>query len=97
MNDIVERARVRNVPYGWPELADKLADEIERLRHALEEIEAWSRAYPLRVFPEPDFDKAAELLKAGGMTLDSISASNMRHVVEGVGAIARKALRNDDA
>jgi hypothetical protein len=32
--------------------------------------------------------KAAELLKAGGMTLDAISASNMRHVVEGVGNAA---------
>jgi hypothetical protein len=37
--------------------------------------------------------KAAELLKAGGMTLDAISASNMRHVVEGVGKIARDAIR----
>ena len=59
---------------------------------ALERIESWSRAYPLSVFPEPDFRKAAELLRAGGMTLDAISASNMRHVVEGVGKIAREAL-----
>ena len=33
--DIVERLRVRNVPYGWLELADKAADEIGRLRAAL--------------------------------------------------------------
>lgn len=67
-------------------------DEADRLRDALLRIEAWSRAYPLKVFPEPDFAKAAKLLKAGGMTLDAISASNMRHVVEGVGKIARDAL-----
>jgi hypothetical protein len=69
-----------------------LANENDRLEEALTAIVAWSRAYPLKVFPEPDFAKAAELLKAGGMTLDAISASNMRHVVEGVGKIARAAL-----
>ena len=62
----------------------------------LQKIVAWSEAYPLSVFPEPDFKKAAELLQAGGMTLDAISASNMRHVVEGVGRIAREALARTD-
>jgi hypothetical protein len=36
MHDIVERARQRNIPYGWPELVDKLAFEIERLRTELD-------------------------------------------------------------
>jgi hypothetical protein len=67
-------------------------ERIEELEEALHKIESWSRAYPLKVFPEPDFKKAAELLAAGGMTLDAISASNMRHVIEGVGKIAREAL-----
>ena len=66
--------------------------KIDRLEDALHRIESWSRAYPLEVFPEPDFKKVAELLKAGGVTLDAVSASNMRHVVEGVGKIAREAL-----
>ena len=44
------------------------------------------------VFPEPDFKRAHELLKAGGMTLDAVSASAIRHVVTGVSKIARKAL-----
>jgi hypothetical protein len=57
----------------------------------------WSEAYPLSVFPEPDLKRAAELLKAGGMTLDSISADMARHVVKGVGEIARKALDRPDA
>ena len=64
-----------------------------RMERALRQIESWSRAYPLSVFPEPDFAKAAELLKAGGMTLDAISASNMRHVITEVGEIARNALK----
>jgi hypothetical protein len=64
----------------------------DKMETALRSIEAWSRAYPLTVFPEPDFAKAAELLKAGGMTIDAISASNMRHVIKTVGQIAHEAL-----
>jgi hypothetical protein len=67
-------------------------DRAERYEEALQQILQWSEAYPLAIFPEPDWKKAAQLLKAGGMTLDVISASCMRHVVEGVGRIAREAL-----
>ena len=69
-----------------------LESEVAQAKDALRRIVQWSEAYPLDVFPEPDFKRAHELLKAGGMTLDAISASNMRHVVEGVGEIARAAL-----
>jgi hypothetical protein len=47
----------------------------------LDQIKSWCDAYPLAVFPEPDFKKARELLEAGGMTLDAISASNFRHLL----------------
>ena len=70
---------------------------VDGLESALKEIVQWAKAYPLDIFPEPDFGKAAELLKAGGMTLDAISASNMRHVVEGVGKIAKEALAEEEA
>ncbi len=66
--------------------------QVARLREALEAIVSWSEAYPLDVFPEPDFKRAHQLLQAGGMTLDAISASNMRRVVEGVGKIAKESL-----
>ena len=56
----------------------------------LARIEAWCEAYPLKAFPEPDMAKAARLLAAGGMTLDAISASNMRHVLNGVRKIIRE-------
>ena len=69
------------------------SDKIDRLEEALHRIEQWSRSYPLAVFPEPDLKKAAEVLKVNGMTLDAISAHAMRHVVEGVGEIAREALK----
>jgi hypothetical protein len=66
--------------------------EVERLTETLEAIEGWSRAYPIAVFPEPDLAKAHELLQAGGMTLDAISAHAMRHVITQVGKMARAAL-----
>jgi hypothetical protein len=56
-------------------------------RETLDRIEQWSKAYPLEIFPEPDFTRARELLKAGGMTIDSVSASNMRHVITEVWAM----------
>ena len=71
-------------------------DRIERYEEALRRIVAWSEAYPLDIFPEPDWKKAAELLKLGGITLDAVSASCMRHVVKGVGEIARTALETSD-
>ena len=67
-------------------------DRCERMEEALRTIVQWSEAYPLDIFPEPDLSKAQMLLEAGRMTLDSISAHMARHIVEGVGRIAREAL-----
>lgn len=66
-------------------LADntELKAKLEAMENGLLDIARWSDAYPLDVFPEPDFVRARKLLEAGGMTIDAISASNMRHVVEG--------------
>lgn len=89
--DMAEIERLREE--GTVELA-KAMMKIERQETALERIEQWSRAYPLTIFPEPNLKRARELLEAGGMTLDAISAHAMRHVVEGVGKIARRALEN---
>lgn len=65
-------------------------NELDALREKLHRIHQWCAAYPLAVFPEPDWVKARELLEAGGMTLDSVSASAMRHVLKGVLAIIDK-------
>jgi hypothetical protein len=71
---------------------DQLHERLETYEDALISIEVWSTAYPLGIFPEPDLRLAADLLLAGGITLDAVSASCMRHVISGVGAIARRAL-----
>lgn len=73
-------------------LADQ-EDECELYEEALHGIVRWSDAYPLDIFPVPDMAKARALLEAGGITLDSVSAYCMRHVVEGVGKIAVAALK----
>jgi len=57
---------------------------VDLIRTRLRKIESWCNAYPLKVFPEPDLKKAREVLKEAGMTLDAISASNMRHVLKGI-------------
>ena len=73
----------------------KLEAERDALVEAMDEIIQWANAYPLDVFPEPDLEKAHELLKAGGMTLDAVSASGMRRVLDGVVKIAEKATRKE--
>lgn len=72
---------------------EQLQDKNERLRDALGNLQTWSKAYPLTVFPKPDLKKAQEALKAVGMTLDAISADAMRHVLSGVEDIVKQALQ----
>ena len=67
-----------------------LRDRLDRYEDALQSIVQWSEAYPLDIFPEPDWKAARKLLEAGGISLDGISAHCMRRVVEGVGKIARE-------
>jgi hypothetical protein len=69
------------------------ADEREHYDDLFAQIKSWSKAYPISVFPEPDFKKAHEVLKANGMTLDAISASNMKHVITQVQAMIDAAIR----
>ena len=71
----------------------KLEAENERLKKALEQLEQWTKAYPLSVFPEPDFVEVRKALKTAGISLDAVSASNMRHVITGVAAILEQALK----
>ena len=71
-------------------------ERVDELEEALHQIHQWAKAYPLDVFPEPDFKKAREVLEAAGMTLDAISASNMRHVITQVEKICADVLREEE-
>jgi hypothetical protein len=74
-----------------------LSGQLAKYKESMDKIIQWSKAYPLSVFPEPDFKKAAQILKDSGMTLDAISASNMRHVLKGVIEIAGSVAHPDNA
>ena len=77
------------------ERVDELVRLGKRYKEGLQRIDNWAKAYPLKAFPEPDLKKVAEVLKAAGLSLDAVSASNMRHVIEGVQAIAQQALKGE--
>jgi hypothetical protein len=66
------------------EKMDKLEEQKDKAEDKLREIRNWCDAYPLQVFPEPDLALAKRLLKTGGITLDAVSASSMRHVLVGI-------------
>lgn len=71
---------------------DAALAKVAVLRDQMEKFDQWSQAYPTDVFPELDLPLAHELLKAGGMSLDRLSAGAMRHTISRVGELARNAL-----
>jgi len=73
----------------------KQLKRIEELKGALVRIDNWAKAYSfsLSVLPELDFKKVAKVLKAAGLSLDEVSASNMRHVLAQVKDITKQVLK----
>jgi len=72
------------------ELLSENADlrrQLDEANDKLIKIDMWCRAYPLDVFPEPDLKEVRRLLEAGGITIDCVSASMVRHVLRGIGDI----------
>lgn len=62
-------------------LAKRVSEHMRREAELRVWLDNWLKAYPLDIFPQPDLTKAAELLKAGGLTLDAVSAEMARHVL----------------
>lgn len=69
-----------------------MSEREQKLEDALFEIQHWANAYPEKVFPEPDFEKAAAALEAVGITMDALHGTWARHLLREVGAIATEAL-----
>ena len=65
-------------------------DALEKVRDTAHRISQWCAAYPLDIFPEPDFKLARKGLKSVGITMDAVSASNMRHVLKGITGYAKE-------
>jgi len=72
-------------------------DELEVLQDKMHRIKTWVEAYPLDMFPEPDFEKAARVLKENGMTLGAITTSNIRYVLNGIKEIVEADSHHDAA
>lgn len=76
--------------------AEAAEAKAERYENALQWIDTWVKAYPLDVFPEPDFKRVREALEAAGISLDCVSASCMRCVIQGVERITEEALKGGE-
>lgn len=62
----------------------------------LERLQQWADAYPLAVFPEPlrqEWQQANEVLAQAGLSMTRMSASNMRHVINGVRQLVDEGLK----
>ncbi len=75
---------------------ERLQRENERLSDALQEIADWCGAYPVTVFTKPDFVLMREVLTENEMptALDAAHGTWARHLLDGVGGIANKALKD---
>lgn len=75
---------------------DKILSRQEAIEDSLDWLADWSsKAYPLDLFPEPsaeDLKRADDLLRAGGLSIDLLSASNIRFTLERVIETFEKAL-----
>jgi hypothetical protein len=71
------------------EQVDEAKAKLAKAVEAHQRIVQWADAYPLAVFPEPDFKAVQQALSAAGLSLDAVSASNMRLVTKGVGNLSR--------
>jgi hypothetical protein len=60
---------------------------LDQLESTLDSIRQWCRAYPVAVFPEPNWSRVNEACQNHGISLSAISGSNMRHVVQGIETI----------
>jgi hypothetical protein len=65
-------------------LAKRLGEHIRKDAALRVELRHWLACYATDIFPEPDLEKAADVLKANGMTIDQLSANMGRHVLKKV-------------
>ena len=87
MTDELTRLRAEN---------ERLRARLERIADRLHPIITWGEAYPERAFRElsdAEFKQVRIRLAPTGISLDRVSASNMRHVAIRCAEIARAALQ----
>ena len=78
---------------------DALRKRVEQLEGALGNLHKWCKAYPEDVFIEPidaEWERIRDVLNYNGLSLDAISASNMRHVVNKWRDLIEQALKGEE-
>ena len=78
---IIVIERPNSIGEAW-RLLIQMEERIEQQEETLQKIQQWCDAYPIDIFTEPDWEKVSR--KLGPKLLTQISASNMRHVINGV-------------
>jgi len=68
----------------------ELEAQLEKVEEPALRIIQWCEAYPLDIFPEPDFKLARKGLESVGITMDAVSASCMRRVIDGISGYAKQ-------
>lgn len=58
------------------------AAEREKSCDLVDQVKIWREAYPLSIFPTPDWERVRDALEINGLTLDAVSAANIRHAIE---------------
>jgi kynureninase len=71
---VASRKRIREL--------EEFIEEIDHQYEAMQRIKAWCDAYPVAVFPEPDWVEVKD--KLGNKLTSRVGASNMRYVVDGI-------------
>jgi hypothetical protein len=84
MKELKEKVKPLFVGIEITDNANKAESALAEVVEPAGRIRDWCGAYPLDVFPEPDFKLARKGLKSVGITMDQVSASNMRHVLNGI-------------
>lgn len=65
-------------------------EAIEWAQELVHQLTGWTQAYPIKIFPEPDSERANQVLREHGMTVDALSAAMGRHVLKRVGEMVGK-------
>ena len=64
--------------------------EYSTAKEKLNKIKRWTEAYPIDVFPKPDFEEVAKILNRHGIAIDGVAAHIMMRVLSGIKDIINK-------
>lgn len=79
------RAGYKSALQSAQEEIDRLKAGLSDAREIINDIDSWAKAYPEKVFPEPEPEAVKAVCNELGITLDSLSAMVLRGFVKSWG------------